>query len=249
MFNKNTLVVFGDSNVWGAELKDVPHRQPDFKSVVYSPDHLEEWPYHIQHSFSGIIAKHYNMSILNLAIPGCSNDTVFRRVNKFLQGNYPVNLDECFLMVFWTGVNRREFFRNDLDCFLNYCPTWPAKHQLFPTFHKEYSKKLLHNGYDLVKTNDYIHSVNALLSYNNIQFVQGYSLLDKDLANMVKSQNIPNFISYDENNAIAALPIIRGGSVNSKFNSYICTDRHPSETGHQHIADTYIKLLDKIYKS
>lgn len=244
--NKNTLVVFGDSNVWGAELKDVPTRQSEFKSVVYDPADVKNWPYHIRHSFSGVIAEQLGMKILNLAIPGCSNDTIFRRVNKFVQGNYPVNLEECFVMVFWTGVVRREFFRSDTNVYLNYSPLWANSLQLIPKFHKIYSKHLLHEGYDLNKAFNYIYSINGLLSYKQIEFLQGYALQDERLADAVKEAQIPNFISYDPYDAVCALPIVKGW--NLKNNPLIFPGQHPTEMGHKYIAKTYLEMIDKLDK-
>jgi len=243
-FNKNTLVVFGDSNVWGAELKDVPHRQPDFKSVVYDPKDIDNWPYHIRHSFSGVIAEKNNMRILNLSIPGCSNDTIFRRINKFLQGNYPVDLDDCFVMVFWTGILRREFFRSDINKYLNYSPLWEEKLQLFPKFHKIYSKLFMHEGYDLVKSFNYLNSVNALLTYNNVEFCQGFSLMETELIETAKNANLPKFLSFDPNDAITAMVIIAGNGFEN--NDYILEGHHPSEKGHQLIANRFTELLDKL---
>lgn len=247
--NKNTLVVFGDSNVWGAELKDVPTKQPEFKSVVYASDDVANWPYHIRYNFTGLIAQQYEMNILNLAIPGCSNDTIFRRIHNFVRGKHSVDLNDCFAMVFWTGVNRREFYRTDLSAFLNYCPSWPSKMQLFPRFHSIYTREFAHNKYDINKTLNYIESINALFNYKNIDFVQGYSLNDKKLAKEVKKYQIPNFISYDPNDAISSLPIIKGNSMEANTNKYICEQMHPSELGHEYIKDTYLKYLDNTSKT
>jgi hypothetical protein len=244
MFNKKTLVVFGDSNVWGAELKDVPERQYEFKSIVYDPDHIDTWPYHIRHSFSGVIAERNNMQILNLAIPGCSNDTIFRRVNQFAQGKYPVDLNDCFVMVFWTSVSRREFFRPDINVYLNYSPAWSKDLQLFPKFHKEYVKTVLHEEYDIKKTYNYIFSINALLQ--NLEFVQGYALQDEKLANLVKTNKLPNFLSYDPYDAIASTVIIEGNGTTN--NPLIFSGHHPNENGHKFLAEKYTKLIDNFHK-
>ena len=57
MFDKKILVVFGDSNVWGAELQGAPGQQNDFISAVYDPKDIKNCPYHIRHSFPGVICK------------------------------------------------------------------------------------------------------------------------------------------------------------------------------------------------
>ena len=244
MFNKKTLVVFGDSNVWGAELKDVPERQYEFKSIVYDPLHIDTWPYHIRHSFSGVIAERNNMQILNLAIPGCSNDTIFRRINKFVQGHYPVDFKDCFVMIFWTGVSRREFFRADGQKFLNYSPSWSNRYQLFPKFHNIYVKNFWHEGYDLNKTFNYVFSVGPLLEKFGIEYRQGNALQNTELCKLVKEYNIENFISYDPNDSISSTVILDGGGLD-KSNQYILTGHHPSELGHQYLAEKYMNMIDR----
>jgi len=243
MFNKKTLVVFGDSNVWGAELKDVPERQYEFKSIVYDPENFDSWPYHIKHSFPGIMAQKNNMCILNLAIPGCSNDTIFRRVNKFLQGNYPVELNDVFVLIFWTGISRREFFRSNGSKFWNYGPTWANDFQIYKKFHKIYSQSFWHDGYDLNKTFNYVFSIGPLLKYHGVEYKQGNSLENIELCNLIKKYEIDNFLSYNPNDSVASTVIIEGGGLNST-NKFLMPNHHPSELGHEHLADKYMKMLD-----
>tara|TARA_B110000977_G_scaffold46869_1_gene63727 strand:+ start:368 stop:1126 length:759 start_codon:yes stop_codon:yes gene_type:complete len=246
MFNdKKTLVVFGDSNVWGAELKGCPQRQKDFKSIVYHPNDIESWPHHIRHSFSGILAEKNNMKILNLSIPGSSNDTVFRRVNKFLQGNYLVDLNDCFVMVFWTGVERREFYQSTDKKYLNYSPSWghlsilPGAKKL----HKIYSKFIFSEEFDLTKTFNYIYSLNGLLSYKGIEFVQGYSLFKDEISDiMLTKPKLLNFISNKFEDSIHQIAAAASGWQPCP-NPYQCKGSHPTELGHAAIADRYTQLL------
>ena len=208
MFNdKKTLVVFGDSNVWGAELPNCPNQQRDFNSIVYNPIDIDKWPHHIRYSFSGVLAERHNMQILNLSIPGCSNDTIFRRVNKFLQGHYPVDLNKCFVMIFWTSVERREFYHSDEiegKTYFNYSPTWGHlyKDSIKRKFNKIYSRFVFSEEFDITKTFNYIYSSNALLSYKGVDFVQGYSLFKDEISNLVTEHKMPNFISYTQNDSI-----------------------------------------------
>ena len=244
--NKSTLVVFGDSNVWGAELTGCPERQKDFKSIVYHPNDIESWPHHIRHSFSGILAEKNNMKILNLSIPGSSNDTVFRRVNKFLQGNYLVDLNDCFVMVFWTSVERREFFQPTVyeERYFNYSPIWGHLYQngLKTKFHKIYFRFVFSEEFDITKTFNYIYSSDALLSHKGIDFVQGYSLFEDEIYNLVNEHKIPNFISYNQNDSIHTIAAEKAGHRPCP-NPYQCKGSHPTELGHAAIADRYTQLL------
>ena len=247
MFNdKKTLVVFGDSNVWGAELPNCPDMQRDFKSIVYDPSNIEIWPHHIRHSFSGVLAERNNMQILNLSIPGSSNDTIFRRVNKFLQGHYPVDLNKCFVMIFWTSVERREFYYSDAyqGNYFNYSPVWAHLYNagMKTKFHKIYSRFVFSEEFDITKTFNYIYSSNALLSYKGINFLQGYSLFKDEISNLVTEHNVPNFISYTQNDSIHTIAAKAAGHLSCP-NPYQYKGSHPTELGHTAIADRFEQLL------
>jgi len=251
MFNdKKTLVVFGDSNVWGAELPNCPDRQSAFNSIVYNPIDIDKWPHHIRYSFSGVLAERHNMQILNLSIPGCSNDTIFRRVNKFLQGHYPVDLNKCFVMIFWTSIERREFFHLDgygNGWYFNYSPTWGHIYtDIKKKFHKIYSRFVFFEKFDTTKTFNYIYSLNALLSYKGVDFVQGYSLFKDEISDLVIEHNLPNFISNTQ------IDSVHGIAAESRLphpNLYQYEGSHPTELGHALIADRYEELLKQIYKN
>tara|TARA_Y100000385_G_C13063572_1_gene625583 strand:+ start:271 stop:1020 length:750 start_codon:yes stop_codon:yes gene_type:complete len=243
--NKNILVVFGDSNVWGAEMPNCPNMQKDFKSIVYDPNNIETWPYHIRYSFSGVLAERHNMQILNLSIPGCSNDTIFRRINKFLQGYYPVDLNDCFVMIFWTSPERREFYSRYVGegRYFNYSPVWSHlyKESIKKKFHKIYSRFVFSEEFDITKTFNYIYSSNALLSHKNIEFVQGFSLFKDEIFDLVTEHKLPNFLHYqnDSIHTIAAKAADHG----SCPNPYQYEGSHPTELGHTVIADRYQELI------
>ena len=247
MFNdKKTLVVFGDSNVWGAELPNVPEMQKDFKSIVYDPSNIEIWPHHIRRSFSGVLAERHNMQILNLSIPGCSNDTIFRRINKFLQGYYPVDLNDCFVMIFWTSVERRELYSHysGEGRYFNYSPVWADlyKDSIVKKFHKIYSRFVFSEEFDITKTFNYIYSLNAILSYKGIDFVQGYSLYKDEISNLVIEHNVPNFISHTQNDSVHTIAAKAAGHLSCP-NPYQYKGSHPTELGHTAIADRFEQLL------
>jgi len=244
--NKSTLVVFGDSNVWGAEMANCPELQRDFKTIVYDPSNIEIWPHHIRYSFSGLLAERHDMKLLNLSIPGSSNDTIFRRINNFLQGQYPVDLDECFVMIFWTSVERREFRQPVTyeDKYFNYSPTWAHLYRESSKikFHKIYSRFIFSEEHDLIKTFNYIYSINGLLCYKGIEFVQGYSLFKNELYELVKEHKLPNFISNYFEDSIHSIAAVAADHRPCP-NLYQFTGSHPTELGHVAIADRYEQLL------
>jgi len=253
MFNgKNTLVVFGDSNVWGAEMPNCPEMQRDFKSIVYNPNNIKIWPHHIRRSFSGVLAERHNMQILNLSIPGCSNDTIFRRINKFLQGYYPVDLNDCFVMIFWSSVERREFYSyyseqfgaDDQGRYFNYSPVWADLYKggIKKKFNKIYSRFVFSEEFDITKTFNYIYSLNAILSYKGIDFAQGYSLYKDEISNLVIEHKLPNFISHKHTDSIHT--IAASAATNGPCpNPYQFEGSHPTELGHLEIANRYEELL------
>jgi len=247
--NKTTLVVFGDSNVWGEGLTDTPKQQADFKSVVYAIKDLEQWPYHIRYSFSGVLAQHYNVSILNLAIPGCSNDTIFRRVNETCMGKYPIDLKECYFMIFWTETSRREFMfiqsQNNnkplKTAYYNYCPAWPSNLQHFPKFNKEYIDNIWHEGHDNSRLLSYQYSLQGLLQSKSIPNWQGYSIVSPQ--SIEYSNNyIDNIIVHNEYDTIVNL-MYHSQVNNDKIYRLACY--HPNEEGHILIANQIINILKK----
>lgn len=239
--SKSTLVVFGDSNVWGTGLKDCPAQQRDFISRVYHYND-DSMPYHIKHSFVGHLARHYKMNILNLAIPGSSNDTVFRRVNEFCMGKYNVDLSECFVMIFWTGVSRREFFTSDYENYYNYSPLFPKHIQAKAKFHKVYSRELWHDKYDQNRLLTYQFSLGGLLESMNIANVQSYAMVQHDSLKYAIKYGVKNLLPTDVEESLCS--IVGSGSKKYRFPCH-----HPTELGHQKISELYIKLLDKKFNS
>jgi hypothetical protein len=195
------------------------------------------------------------MQILNLSIPGCSNDTLFRRVNRFLQGRYPVDLNKCFVMIFWTSIERREFYHSDgygNGWYFNYSPTWGHIYtDIKKKFHKIYSRFVFSATHDLTRTFNYIYSLNSLLSHKGIDFVQGYSLFKDEISDLVIEHNLPNFISYKQDDSIHTIAANAAG-LNGRTpcpNLYQYEGSHPTELGHVLIADRYEELLKQIYKN
>lgn len=165
-------------------------------------------------------------------------------LEKQRQGHYPVDFKDCFVLVFWTGISRREFFRSNGSKFWNYGPTWANNFQIYKKFHKIYSQSFWHEGYDLNKTFNYVFSIGPLLKHYEVEYKQGNSLENEELCNLIKKYEIDNFLSYNPNDSIASTVIIEGGGI-GKSNPYILSGHHPSELGHQYLAEKYAKMIDK----
>jgi hypothetical protein len=112
------LIACGDSWCWGAELVDpIEEPVPIMKlpggayDRQFKPINIE---YREKHRYIGLISQHYNIKeVIDLSIPGISNDTIYRKLldylleNDYLQGR---DTSDLFVTIGWTSPERREFF-------------------------------------------------------------------------------------------------------------------------------------------
>lgn len=128
----DTLVVIGDSYSWGTGLKDAILRTVGLKSVKLLYSDYQNWPYNLQHNFGGLLCKEHGLNYLNLAQPGCSNETIFRKAMKFISVDYKrydIDLNKTLIFIGWTGAHRREFYSADdfTHGYWNMSPQWTLK--------------------------------------------------------------------------------------------------------------------------
>jgi hypothetical protein len=128
----DTLVVIGDSYSWGTGLKDAIERTNGLASVKLLYTEYENWPYNLRNNFGGLLCKEHRLDYLNLAQPGCSNETIFRKAMKFVSVDYKkfgIDLDKTLIFIGWTGPHRREFYAQDrfLNGYWNMSPQWALK--------------------------------------------------------------------------------------------------------------------------
>ena len=86
------IVAGGDSHIWGSELQDSPHGGPNGYST---------------NTFPGLLAKSQNWQYMCSAYPGLSNSGIARAVMNSCE-----TIDNAFVFVCWSFVNRYEFYLN-----------------------------------------------------------------------------------------------------------------------------------------
>ena len=127
------------------------------------PDILNQgWP--------ALIAKRFNIPLVNLAVPGIGNDSIHRKTYEYVYENLPTG-SKPFVIIGWSQYWRREgwhnSFKNDKD-YQDYRPI------IFP---------------DNKPTNSYQHAV--LDYWNEEDFFRKTILYKLSLMNLLKNHNIP----------------------------------------------------------
>jgi len=143
---ENKLLAFGDSFTHGDELSDC------FNEPPYYPSKLT-WP--------SLLAKDLNLEYISYAVPGCSNQTILRRILNNTQV-----LHNSFVIVNWTWIDRWDFY-NTLD------NKWET---LRPTktdsiFYKNYTKYFQSELWDKYETLKAMSTVIDLLESNKIKYL------------------------------------------------------------------------------
>jgi len=132
MHDIKRIVVFGDSNTFGQGLSDNIKKLENHIDYNF-PSNLA-WP--------ALLGKQFNVPVKNLAIPGCSNATIFRLVCNYLlniespdtvtEAHERMNASYCdgdLILIGLTEAIRKEFYDNR---FMRYFHI-TAHH--FPEFH------------------------------------------------------------------------------------------------------------------
>ena len=93
------LVAFGCSHTNGSMLDGV--------------NAASEW--NVRNGFPGMLAKKYDRELINISIPGGSNQYIFRSVLQYLH-RYMDEHDEHLFLINWTGITRFELrYPNQMD--------------------------------------------------------------------------------------------------------------------------------------
>lgn len=198
------------------------------------------WPY--------LVATELSMELFNDGKGGSSNDRIFRTTIQWFT-DYIAHQDpkDLFVIIAWSDPNRTEY-RVD-DTWLGILPTsshsaWERQHQKIKDIHKFHQENFLDESTDLIRTLQYMLSLQAILKENNIPYLFCNGLgsivtMDKNLN--AKTKNIrncidaTNYIHYDKFNNMwfecNGLP--RGPRL------------HPLEEGHQHWANLLLKFIER----
>lgn len=98
MANKK-IVSFGDSFIFGSELKN-------------NPDGSRAWP--------GLIASKLGVDYETLAVPGCSNDHIARQIYQYFATN---STQDTLAVINWTWALRRDFYLVSQEKWITLGPT------------------------------------------------------------------------------------------------------------------------------
>ena len=75
---------------------------------------LGDTEYNREHCFGAQLARRLGVDYTNNALPGGSNDYIFRTTNFWIQDNIELAKQSLFL-INWTGAARAEYFHNGVD--------------------------------------------------------------------------------------------------------------------------------------
>jgi len=171
------LIAFGDSWTWGSELRDpsIPGLREDF-------DHRDSG-YRLEHVWSSCLGRAIGRDdVINLAWPGCSNDTILRSLTEwlitqgYLQGQDP---SRDLVAIGWTSPERRDFWFHDVDdpsCvdrgWLTMYPMWTHtyKHAAINRFSREYVRYWWHAAEYMHRYINTIHRAQQLLEAAGVEY-------------------------------------------------------------------------------
>ena len=203
--NYDFIYFMGDSYTWAMKQDDDINREINR-----------------QNRFSGLIGKHYNLPILNKALPGCSNfhifKTVYDDIYKFVsQGK------KILVVLSYTSPTRVDLFHNGRN---KYQPI----SDLF-SFYKEYVVESFNTNYCDDLSTQYILAIHTLLDKFNIDYVESYvwdPLLD---------------VPYANKNRCLDKSLLEITQPEGRFNP----TGHANILGNARIAEEFIKKIDQLY--
>lgn len=135
------LLTLGDSWTYGIELWD-PELGP--QEYYFPLEHSAHDTYRKAHAWPYRFGCHLDAEVINLGWPSASNDTISRRLMRWLAGEgYLSGRDahELFVVIGWTGLERKDFFINDASIasrfayvpeqqWITVTPGWGDKHSV-----------------------------------------------------------------------------------------------------------------------
>lgn len=216
MKNINTLYCNGDSWAYGVELEDVSD------------------------SFPNVIARHYNLPVINSSKPGGSNQRIVRTtvedVSKLIkQGKQP------FVLIAWTLPHRFELFSCDAKEFVTFSsPNSAADLELGNTIWSKWSS----DKTDVINFLTQVICLQSFLKQNNVPYFMTnvfkvvYELLDREEIELYQSQIDTDYYMYNLPFKALLTPYI-----NIKWGI-----DHPLKEGHAIIAKFLIEQIDIRYK-
>ena len=209
------IVGFGDSFVFGSELKD-------------NRDGARSW--------IGQVAKILNVDYHTSAVPGCGNDHIARQIYSWFSAN---TTQDTLAVINWTWMNRWDFYIVEHETWITLGPTCvpdKLKHlvdqteaeDLIEFYQARANGSLLWNKFRNLQT---IYAVQSYLKSNNILNVQTY--MDDHLFNT--DYHAPDYIQQLQNLVQPDMSSFEGKNFVdwSQDQGFVVTDTlHPLEDAH-----------------
>ena len=234
------LVVFGDSWSYGDELV-----APEFRDLSEEDfrDHYDEnRPYRLDHCYAGLVAKHFDLELDNMAFPGSSLESMRWNFMWYLRNGQ--STDDVLFLVGLTDATRQSWF-NPLHEISRKDPQW--NRHMHGTWLTQPNPDIDDNWFKLQKLwlgmsyhtdwaeYNYQQTINLFdqsASRYGIPVVQ-FSVLPNRYGVTVPSLIYPGLsfreILHQKKTDLGVEPFARGG--------------HPNEKGHQLIADHLIEHI------
>jgi hypothetical protein len=189
---KNKIVSFGDSFVFGSELKN-------------NDDGSQAWPAHV--------ARELEVDYQTMAVPGCGNENISRQVLEYFSQNSKEN---TLAVINWTWAIRWDFYIAAKETWVTLGPTCvPQKLEQHLSvseaervlgFYQDYaSKSILWDRYRSLQTMFATQQYLKIHGIDSVQTYMDYTLFDRrfhaphyiqDLQNLVR----PSLLNFGEKN-------------------------------------------------
>lgn len=233
------LVAFGCSWTYGDELED-PALQIGDSIQGEKRDRLLS-QYRLDHCFAGVVARHYNLELENLAFPGASAESIRWTLQWWLDNNE--QKDDAIIIVGHTDAGRQSWFNPTHQISTKDAP-W--NRHLHGIWLNQPNKDIDDNWYQLQKLwlGMTYHRDWVIYNYQQILNAFDYCRTRWDIP-------IIQFNCLDNNYAAHSPSLLYPmGSfrhiltkLNSTDNNIFCQGGHPNEKGHQIIANHLIEHI------
>jgi hypothetical protein len=222
--NPTCLYINGDSWSYGDELGD------------------ESEDYRNKNNFAGLIAKHYNIKLINGSKSGSSNQGILRRslqdLTKLIsQGEVPL------VLIGWSAIHRFELFNTKENCWNNFYPGDLS----VGDYHKNLSN-IIFGHYSTDESDKelyvtYVTSLQSFLKLHDIPYLmfnvfESSPPTDKDALELhSKMLDLNQLLSIDLSSFLKCYPNVKSGP-----------NKHPLEEGHRLISEFLIQHIDHRYE-
>ena len=211
-----SLIAFGCSFTYGDELVDPNIKLGETCSSSYN------LAYRNRHCYAGIVANHYSLDFINLALPGGTLESM-RYALYWAQQNY--DLSETLLIAGLTQAHRNSYFDESLDV-----DPW-VRHR-----HSTWLKSDQGNAWvSLDKMWQTLCQCKEWQKFNLYQTVQVFENAKTPLILLPVFAGEPDFDSQFKTDFVLR---------NLLSGEHYYNHGHPNETGHQIIAQRLIEYID-----